>query len=55
MGGESYYFIKLEKGKTYYKVSASSNESVVILNVGDTAAFTFEKGADGPVIEAKLG
>lgn len=55
MGGESYYFIKLEKGKTYYKVSASSNESVVILNIGDSVSFTYDKGENGSVIEAKLG
>ncbi len=55
MGGESYYFIKLEKGKTYYKVSASSNESVVILNIGDSVSFTCDKGASGSVVEAKLG
>ena len=55
MGGESYYFVKLEKGKTYYKLSASSNESVVILNVGDSVSFTYDKGAGGTVIEAKLG
>ena len=55
MGGESYYFIKLEKGKTYYKVSASSNEAVVILNIGDSVSFTHIKGASGSVIEASLG
>ena len=55
MGGESYYFIKLEKGKSYYKVSASSNEVVVILNVGDSVSFTHTKGESGSVIEAKLG
>ena len=55
MGGESYYFIKLEKGKSYYKVSASSNEAVVILNVGDSVSFTYTKGESGSVIEAKLG
>ena len=55
MGGESYYFIKLEKGKSYYKVSASSNEAVVILNVGDSVSFTHTKGESGSVIEAKLG
>lgn len=54
MGGESYYFIKLEKGKSYYKVSASSNEAVVILNVGDSVSFTYTKGESGSVIEAKL-
>ena len=55
MGGESYYFVKLEKGKTYYKVSASSNEAVVILNIGDSVSFTHIKGASGSVIEASLG
>ena len=55
MGGESYYFIKLEKGKAYYKVSASSNEAVVILNIGDSVSFTYDKGETGSVIEAKLG
>ena len=55
MGGESYYFIKIEKGKTYYKVSASSNEAVVILNIGDSVSFTYVKGAGGNVIEASLG
>ena len=55
MGGESYYFVKLEKGKTYYKVSASSNEAVVILNIGDSVSFTYVKGAGGNVIEASLG
>lgn len=54
MGGESYYFVKLENGKTYYKVSASSNEAVVILNVGDSASFTFEKGESKSVVEATL-
>lgn len=55
MGGESYYFVKLEKGKTYYKVSASSNEAVVILNIGDSVSLTYVKGAGGNVIEASLG
>lgn len=55
MGGESYYFIKLEKGKTYYKVSASSNEAVVILNIGDSVSFTCSKTASGSVVEASLG
>ena len=54
MGGESYYFVKLEKGKAYYKVSASSNEAVVILNVGDSVSFTFDKSESGNVVEATL-
>lgn len=55
MGGESYYFIRLEKGKTYYKVSASENEAVVILNTGDSVSLTYQKGESGSVIAAELG
>lgn len=55
MGGESYYFIRLEKGRTYYKVSASENEAVVILNTGDSVSLTYQKGKSGSVIAAELG
>ena len=55
MGGESYYFIRLEKGRTYYKVSASENEAVVILNTGDSVSLTYQKGESGSVIAAELG
>ena len=55
MGGESYYFIRLEKGRTYYKVSASENEAVVILNTGDSVSLTYQKGESGSVIVAELG
>ena len=54
MGGESYYFIKLEGKKPYFKVAASQHEAVVILNVGDSAAFTYKKDAAGSVIEADM-
>lgn len=54
MGGESYYFIKLEGKKPYFKVAASQQEAVVILNVGDSAAFTYKKDAAGSVIEADM-
>lgn len=55
MGGESYYFIRLEKGRTYYKVSASENEALVILNTGDSVSLTYQKGESGSVIAAELG
>ena len=55
MGGESYYFIRLEKGKTYYKVSATENEAVVILNMGDSVSLTYQKDESGSVIAAELG
>lgn len=54
MGGESYYFIKLEGKKPYFKVAASQQEAVVILNVGDSAAFTYKKDAAGSVVEADM-
>lgn len=54
MGGESYYFIKLEGKKPYFKVAASQHEAVVILNVGDSAAFTYKKDAAGSVVEADM-
>lgn len=54
MGGESYYFIKLEGKKPYFKVAASQHEAVVILNVGDSAAFTYKNDAAGSVIEADM-
>ncbi len=54
MGGESYYFIKLEGKKPYFKVAASQHEAVVILNVGDSVAFTYKKDAAGSVIEADM-
>ncbi|MGN1418719.1 MAG: CvpA family protein [Acutalibacteraceae bacterium] len=51
MGGESVYFIRLEGKKTYYSISASSAQNVVILNVGDTVTIEYEKSGDG-IIEA---
>ena len=54
MGGESYYFIKLEGKKPYFKVAASENEAAVILNAGDSATFTYKKSLSGSVIEAAM-
>lgn len=54
MGGESYYFVKLEGKKPYFKVAASKYEEVVILNVGDNASFSYKKGLSGSVIEADM-
>ena len=41
-GGESYYYIKLDSGDAYYSISASKDETVVILNKGDSVEITFE-------------
>lgn len=51
IGGDSYYYIKLEDGETYYSIRAGLQQSVVILNVGDSVEITCEKG-DGDIIEA---
>ena len=49
-GGESYYYIKLEGGEKYYSISASKDESVVILNKGDKVEITFE--GNGAILSA---
>lgn len=54
INAESCYFIKLEKGKTYYKVRAAENEAVVILNVGDNVSLTCDSQASGTIIDAEL-
>ncbi len=50
IGGESYYYIKLEGGSAYYKTSASKMESVVILNVGDEVTVTYTEDGKGSII-----
>ena len=50
--GESVYYIRLEGSKKYYSISASENETVVILNKGDEVTITFEK-SEKPIIPAE--
>lgn len=51
IGGDSYYYIKLESGETYYSIRAGLQQSVVILNVGDSVEITCEKSS-GDIVEA---
>lgn len=51
MGGESIYFIKLQNKKTYYTISASDENAVVILNVGDSVEIKYED-SKGEIVEA---
>lgn len=51
IGGDSYYYIRLEDSKVYYSVKAGDNEAVVILNVGDKVKITAEK-SDKQIIDA---
>ena len=53
MGGESYYYIRVNGSASYYVISASSNEEVVIYNAGDNVKVTVEKGESGACINAK--
>ncbi len=46
MGGESYYYIKLDSAATYFSIAASKQESVVILNKGDNVTVTYTDKGD---------
>ncbi len=52
VGGNSIYYIKLDKGNAYYSISASDDETVVVLNKGDTVNINY-KEAEGKIISAK--
>ena len=51
-GGDSFYYVKLDKGAAYYAVKASDAEAVVILNKGDTITVTIPADAKGDIIAA---
>ena len=53
IGGDSVYYISLENDEGYFSIKASDEESVVILNVGDTVKISYEEKADGGISEAK--
>ncbi len=46
IGGESYFYLKLEGDETYYSVNASESSISVILNIGDEIALTYEEYDD---------
>ena len=50
MGGESYYYIKLDSNAAYFSIAASKNETVVILNKGDSVTVTYS--GEGAIIDA---
>ena len=51
MGGESYYYIKLDSNAAYFSVAASKDETVVILNKGDSVTVSYE--GEGAIIDAE--
>ena len=50
MGGESYYYIRLDSNAAYFSIAASKAETVVILNKGDSVTVTYS--GEGAIIDA---
>lgn len=50
MGGESYYYVKLDGNAAYFVIAAVKEQSVVILNKGDTVTVTYS--GEGSIISA---
>lgn len=50
--GGSYYFIKLAGDPLYYRITASDNQSVVILNAGDEVEILFSGASENGIIDA---
>ena len=49
-GGDSYYYIKLDSNGAYFSITAAKDETVVILNKGDSVTVTYE--GEGAIIAA---
>ena len=52
INGNSVYYIAVDGQSTYYSISAAADETVVILNIGDTVKISY-KTAEGNIIAAK--
>ncbi len=50
MGGESYYYVKLDNNAAYFVIAAVKEQGVVILNKGDTVTVTYS--GEGSIISA---
>lgn len=50
MGGESYYFFKLDSNPSYFSIAASKDRNAILLNMGDDATVNYS--GDGAIIEA---
>ncbi|MCD8354601.1 MAG: CvpA family protein [Clostridiales bacterium] len=47
IGGDTYYYLRLEDGDSYYAISAAQAEEAVILNEGDQVTITYEVPEEG--------
>lgn len=50
-GGETYFYLELDAGSTFYKVPVALAEKVVILNVGDSVTVLVPKESSGDIVE----
>ncbi len=50
IGGDSYYYIKLDSNAAYFSIAAADDEAVVILNKGDSVTVNYD--GEGAIIEA---
>ncbi len=50
--GNSVYYISLENDEAYFTIKASDEQSVVILNVGDTVRISYEEKTEKGISEA---
>jgi hypothetical protein len=50
-GGETYFYLKLDTGSTFYKAPVALAEKVVILNVGDSVTVLVPKESSGDIVE----
>lgn len=48
--GNSYYFLRLEDGETFYAVNAAENPLAVILNVGDEVSIQYHTGEGSSIL-----
>ena len=52
IGGESYYYIKLDSNAAYFSLAAKDNEAVVILNKGDNVTVSYEGEGKEAIVNA---
>lgn len=52
-GGETYFYIKLDEGARYYKVSVKDAEKIILANKGDSVTFEIPENAEGDIVEVK--
>ena len=52
LDGNSWYFIRLDGSETFYAISATVDQNVIILDVGDTVSVQATPGDDSKIVNA---